>query len=159
MDKASNFESHFGTFVVKTTLGHFYESTTLVLEIPKFVKHHMDENNDFAEANSEINAIKVKLQHMDKKQKREINDIESFFGVKGLKDIITKAQLSITFIGNELFICKSFVNNLDCKYGEKAEIICREFVNSLEFNYDFLLDGETTSNYIRTRDFFNEKLL
>ena len=64
MDKASNFESHFGTFVVKTTLGHFYESTTLVLEIPKLVKHHMDENNDFAQANSEINAIKVKLQHI-----------------------------------------------------------------------------------------------
>jgi len=100
---------------------------------------------------------------MDKKQKREISDIESFFGVKGLKEenIITKAQLSLTFIGNELFICKSFVNNLDCKYGEKAEIICREFVNSLvmRINYDFLLDGDTTSNYTRTRDFFNEKLL
>ena len=91
----------------------------------------MDENNDFAQANSEINAIKVKLQHMDKKQTREINDIESFFGVKALKEenLITKAQLSITFIGNELFICKSFVNNLDCKYGEKAEIICREFAD------------------------------
>ncbi len=113
--------------------------------------------------NSEINAIKSKLQHMDKKQKQEISDIESFFGVKGLKEenIITKAQLSIIFIGNELFICKRFVNNLDCKYGEKAEIICREFVNSLEMriNYDFLLDGETTSNYIRTRDFFNENLI
>jgi hypothetical protein len=95
----------------------------------------MDENNDFAQANSEINAIKVKLQHMDKKQKREINDIESVFGVKGLKDIITKAQLSLTLIGNELFICKSFVNNLDCKYGEKAEIIFREFVNLLLIFY------------------------
>ena len=119
--------------------------------------------DDFAEANSEINAIKVKLQHMDKKQTREINDIESFFGVKGLKEenLITKAQLSITFIGNELFICKSFVNNLDCKYGEKAEIICRELVNSLvmRINYDFLLDEEATSVYIRTRDYFNEKLL
>ncbi len=124
----------------------------------------MDENNDFALANSEINAIKVKLQHMDKKQTREINDIESFFGVKELKEenIITKAQLSITFIGNELFICKSFVyNSLDCKYGEKAEIICRECVNLLvmRINYDFLLDGVTTSDYIRTRDYFNEKLL
>jgi hypothetical protein len=91
----------------------------------------MDENNDFEQANSEINAIKVKLQHMDEKQTREINDIESFFSVKGLKEenIITKAKLSIIFIGNELFICKRFVNNLDCKYGEKAEIICREFVD------------------------------
>ncbi len=131
MDKASNFESHFGTFVVRTTLGHFYESTTLVLEIPKLVKHHMDENNDFAEANSEINAIKVKLQHMDEKQTREINDIESFFSVKGLKEesILTKAKLSIIFIGNNVFICKSFANNLDCKYDKKAEIICREFVD------------------------------
>jgi len=67
------------------------------------------------------------------KQTREIIDIESFFGVKGLKEenIITKAQLSITFIGNDLFICKSFVNNLDCKYGEKAEIICREFADPI----------------------------
>jgi hypothetical protein len=42
-----------------------------VLEIPKLVKHHMDENNDFAQANSEINAIEVKLQQMDKKQTKE----------------------------------------------------------------------------------------
>jgi hypothetical protein len=83
---------------------------------------------------------------MDKKQKREISDIESFFGVKGLKEenIITKAQLSLTFIGNELFICKSFVNNLDCKYGEKAEIICREFVNSLVMS----ASNETTIFYL-----------
>jgi len=101
MDKASNFESHFGTFVVRTTLGHFYESTALVLEIPKLVKLHMDENNDFAQSNSVINAIKSKLQHMDKKQKQEISNIESLFGVKGLKEenVLTKAQLSITLIG------------------------------------------------------------
>ncbi len=61
----------------------------------------MDENNDFAQSNSVINAIKSKLQHMDKKQKQEISNIESLFGVKGLKEenVLTKAQLSITLIG------------------------------------------------------------
>ncbi len=85
---------------------------------------------------------------MDEKQ---INNIESFFSIKGLKEekIITKAKLSVIFIG------------IDCKYGEKAEIICREFVDSLRtrINYAFLLDGETASNYIRTKDYFNEKNL
>ena len=71
-----------------------------------------------------------------------------FFGLKGLKEenIVTKAQLSITFISNELFFCKRFFNNLDCKYGEKE--IFREFVDTLRtrINYDFLLDGDISSN-------------
>jgi len=33
----------------------------------------MDENNDFAQANSEINAIKVKLQHIYNKANKRNN--------------------------------------------------------------------------------------
>jgi hypothetical protein len=92
----------------------------------------------------------------------EINDIESFFGIKGLKEdnVETKAMISINFINNELFICKRFINNSECKYGEKAEKICREFVDSLPTNitYEFLLDGYVTSSYLKSKDYFNDEI-
>jgi hypothetical protein len=49
----------------------------------------------------------------------EICDIETFFGIKVLKEdnVETKAKISI--------------NNSEFKYGEKAEKICREFVDML----------------------------
>jgi len=67
----------------------------------------MDSNNNFEQANSEMNAIKEKMKKLDIKQLNEINDIESFFGIKGLKkdNVETKAMISINFINNELFIC------------------------------------------------------
>ena len=93
--------------------------------------------------------IKSKLKELDEKQMNEISDIETFFGIKGLEaeNVETKAKLSITFINNELFICKLFVNNSEFKYGEKTEKICIEFVDMLrlKINYDFLSDGEVTS--------------
>jgi hypothetical protein len=67
MIKAGNFESHLYTFVVRTVLGHFSESTTLVLEIPKIVMLHIDGNNDYERANNEIHAIKDKLKELDVK--------------------------------------------------------------------------------------------
>jgi hypothetical protein len=74
------------------------------------------------------------MKELDIKQLNEINDIESFFGIKGLKkdNVETKAMISINFIElNELFICKHFINNSECNYGDKVEKICREFVDSL----------------------------
>jgi hypothetical protein len=67
----------------------------------------MDSNNNFEQANSQINALKEKMKELDIKQLNEINDIESFFGIKGLREdnVETKAMISINFINNELFIC------------------------------------------------------
>jgi hypothetical protein len=100
------------------------------------------------------------MKELDIKQLNKINDIVSFFGIKGLDNMETKAMISINFINNELFICKRFTNNAECKYGEKAEKICREFVDSRRMNstYEFLLDGDVTSSYIRSKDYFNEKI-
>jgi hypothetical protein len=84
------------------------------------------------------------------------------FDIKGLQEdnVEKKAKISIKFINNELFICKRFVNNSECEYGEKAEKICREIFDSLRANitYDFLLDGEVTSSYLRPKDYFNDKI-
>jgi len=58
----------------------------------------MDSNNNFEQANSEINAIKDKMKELDIKQLNEINDIESFFGIKGLKEdnVETKAMIVLS---------------------------------------------------------------
>ena len=79
--------------------------------------------------------------------------LKRFFGIKRLKEdnVETKAKISIKFVNNEIFICKSFVNNSGFKYGEKAEKTCREFFDMLrtKISYDFLLNDEVTSNYLR----------
>ena len=69
---------------MRTVLGHFSESTTLLLEILKILMLHIDGNNDYERANNEIHAIKDKLKELDVKQTNEINDIENFFGLKDL---------------------------------------------------------------------------
>ena len=53
---------------MRTVLGHFSESTTLVLEILKIVMPYMDGNNNYKRANNEILAIKDKLKKLNVKQ-------------------------------------------------------------------------------------------
>ncbi len=64
------------------------------------------------------------------------------------------------FIGNKGFICKRFAN-IFLKYGEKAKVICRDYVDSLrtKINYYFLQDAGVSSNFTRSKDYYNVKLL
>jgi hypothetical protein len=51
---------------------------------------------NFEQANIEIHAIKDKMKELiDIKQLNELSDIESFFGIKGLKEdnVVTKAKI------------------------------------------------------------------
>ena len=61
----------------------FNLGTTLILEIPKIVKHQIDLlYNYFEQVNSEIHTIKDKIKELDVKQLNELSDIESFFGIE-----------------------------------------------------------------------------
>jgi hypothetical protein len=90
------------------------------------------------------------MKKLDIKQLNEINDIESFFGIKGLKEdnVETKAI-------NVLLITLSV--NMVRKRKKIAESLLIHYVRTLLMN-SYLMDGDVTSSYLRSKDYFNDKI-
>jgi len=90
------------------------------------------------------------MKELDIKQLNEINDIESFFGIKGLKEdnvetkamseVLTSLKMNFLFV-NVLLITLSV--NMVRKREKFAEGLLIRYVRTL------LMDGDVTSSYLK----------
>ncbi len=99
------------------------------------------------------------MKELDIKQLNEINDIEFFFGIKGLKEdnVETKAMISIDFINNEIVLLITLSVNMVRKREKFAESLLIRYVRTLLMN-SYLMDGDVTSSYLRSKDYFNDNI-